>query len=196
MHVNGSTARRPQRPARGFTLVELMITVAVLAVVAGLAAPLFAGVINGNRLTSTANELAAGIQSARMEALRRGVRVSLCQSTNGTTCSTTSPWRGWLVFADANGNNAPDAGEITQVGTIEAPLRVTNSSNLANARLTFRADGIAYSADTLLTGNIRVCMPATNPPRNARDVNIAPGGRVSVRNPAAGVGASCPAAVN
>lgn len=196
MHVHGKTARRPARPARGFTLVELMITVAVLAVVAGLAAPLFAGVINGNRLTSTANEIAAGIQAARMEALRRGVRVTLCQSTNGTTCSTTTPWQGWLVFADANGNNAPDAGEITQTGRIEAPLRVTASSNLANNRMSFRADGIAYSADTLLTGNIRVCMPATNPPRNARDINIAPGGRVSVRNPAAGVGASCPAAVN
>lgn len=196
MQVNGHIARRPMRPARGFTLVELMITVAVLAVVAGLAAPLFAGVINGNRLTSTANEIAVGIQAARMEALRRGVRVTLCQSTNGTTCSNTSPWQGWLVFADANGNNAPDAGEVTQTGRIEVPLRVTASSNLANNRMSFRADGIAYSADTLLTGNIRVCIPATNPPRNARDINIAPGGRVSVRNPAAGVGATCPAAVN
>lgn len=177
--------------SRGFTLVELAVTVAVLAVVLGLSAPLFTGMINGNRLVGNANELVAAILIARSEAIRSNRPTSLCQSTDGATCSNVSPWRGWIVFADANNNNAADAGEIVRAGIIEAPVQVLASPSVANAnaRITFRADGLAYSGFNLLDGNLRVCLPVTNPALNVRDVNIVIGGRVAVRPPinAAGV---------
>jgi type IV fimbrial biogenesis protein FimT len=177
--------------SRGFTLVELAITVTVLAVLMGLAAPLFNEMMSGNRLTGNANELVAAVQIARSEAIRGNVRTSLCQSTDGATCSNASPWRGWIVFADANGNNLADGAEVLRAGIIEAPVQVLSSASVTNAntRITFRADGLAYAGNNLLEGNLRVCLPVTRPALNVRDVNIAIGGRIAVRPPINAAGA-------
>jgi type IV fimbrial biogenesis protein FimT len=184
------------RAARGFTLVELAITVVVLSVLMAIAAPLFTGMSNGNRLTSNANELVTAMQIARSEAVRRNVPTFFCQSTNGTSCSNVSPWRGWLVYADANRDNVTDADEIVRAGVISAPIQVISSSNIANSQTLFRADGFAYATgNNLLEANMRVCLPVTDPALNVRDVNIAIGGRITVRAPINGGGA-CPAPGN
>lgn len=177
------------RSARGFTLVELAITVVVLSVLMALAAPLFTGMTNGNRLTSNANEIVTAMQIARSEAVRRNARTTFCQSTNGTTCSNVSPWQGWLVFADADNDNVVDADEIVRTGVIEAPMQIIASSNITNGSVVFRADGLAYAGNDLLEANMRVCLPVTDPALNVRDVNIAIGGRIAVRAPINGSGA-------
>ena len=195
MHVSRrSRFPRPRTPAmsaRGFTLVELAITVVVLSVMMAMAAPLFTGMTNGNRLTSNANEIVAALQIARSEALRRNARTSFCQSTNGTTCSDNAAWTGWLIFADADGDNIVDADEIVRSGVIEAPIQILPSSNITLSRITFRSDGLAYTGNDLLEANVRVCLPVTNPEVNVRDVNIAIGGRIAVRAPVDAAGA-CP----
>lgn len=197
-HTHPSTSPRTRASrtfsrslSRGFTLVEMAITVTVLAVLLGMSAPLFTGMINGNRLTGNANELVAAVLIARSEAIRGNARTSLCQSADGVNCSNASPWRGWIVFADADGDNVVDAGEIVRSGIIEAPVQVLSSPSVTNAntRITFRADGLAYAGNNLLEGNLRVCLPVTNPALNARDVNIAIGGRVAVRAPINAAGA-------
>ena len=180
------------RAARGFTLVELAITVVVLSVLMAMAAPLFTAMSNGNRLTSNANEIVAAMQIARSEAVRRNAPTFFCQSTNGTTCSNVSPWEGWLVFADANGNDLADADEIVRAGDIEAPVEVSASGNVIAGEMIFRADGQAYTTgNNLLQANVRVCLPVTDPELNVRDVNIAIGGRITVRPPINAAGA-CP----
>jgi len=172
------------RAARGFTLVELAITVVVLSVLMAMAAPLFTGMSNGNRLTSNANEIVAAMQIARSEAVRRNAPTFFCQSTNGTTCSNVSPWQGWLVYADADRDNVADADEIVRAGVIEAPVEIVSSPSVANGEMIFRADGLAYTAgNDLLEANMRVCLPVTDPELNVRDVNIAIGGRITVRPP-------------
>lgn len=180
--------------SRGFTLVEMAITVTVLAILLGLAAPLFTGIINGGRLTSNANELVAAMLIARSEAIRGNVPTTLCQSADGANCSNASPWRGWIVFTDADRDNVADGNEIVRTGIIEAPVQVSASPRIAgvnNDRITFRADGLAYFGNNLLEGIIRVCLPVTNPVLNVRDVNIAIGGRVAVQPPSTNV--TCPA---
>ncbi len=187
-----SAVRGPRARAAGFSLIELMIAVFVLAVAIGVSVPLFTNVVNASRLTSNANELVAAIQSARAEAIRQNQRASLCGSDDGLNCSNTTPWRGWVVFADVNGNGLVDAGERVRSGTIEAPVQVLPSANItgANNRVLFRADGMAYgNGNILLEANLRVCLPTTNPPQNARDVNIAMGGRAAVRAPVNAAGA-------
>lgn len=193
--ATGARVAARRAAAGGFTLVELAITVVVLAVLIGISIPLFAGLINGSRLTGNANELVAALQIARTEAIRRNVRTTVCQSADGLTCTNATPWRGWIIFADNDGDGVVDAGEIVRTGVVEQPVQVIPSGNIVNSRIVFRADGLAYAGNNLLEANMRVCLPVANPNLNARDVNIAVGGRVAVRAPINAAGA-CPAPGN
>ena len=97
--------KRPTREALnhegGFTLVELVITMAVLAIVLSMAVPSFKDMIANSRSTSLASELSAAVNFARSEAVKRVKRVTICPSSNGTSCLTSSDWaKGWLVFVD------------------------------------------------------------------------------------------------
>src|SRR5262249_29127161 len=100
-------------PTRGFTIVELLITMVVAAILAGIAAPSVRDIIFNNRITSASNDLVVDISTARSEAARRGVRIAVCMN-DGTdaACSTSSTWAaGWLTFVDSNGDGAVSTGE-------------------------------------------------------------------------------------
>lgn len=197
--------RRTQVPTctscmRGFTLIELMVAVAVLAILLAVAVPSFETIRNISRLAGGSNELVTGIQLARSDAIRRNGRSVFCRSDDGATCSAAAgQWQGWLVGFDGNGDgDFADANEgITRVGTITAPLLVTPSSNLTalGNRLTFRADGMVpgTAGNALLNARLSVCMVTTRPPQNARSVSIRSGGRVAVE---AGTATGCPAPGN
>lgn len=101
---------------RGFSLVELMITLGVAGILATLAGPSVRDMILNSRISSTASDLHVDLSVARSEAGRRSVRVALCKNATGVTkdtaCSTTSTWAdGWLMFIDTNANGSLDAGE-------------------------------------------------------------------------------------
>ena len=94
---------------RGFTLIELMVTVAILAVLLSIAVPSFRESIMNARMTGLANDIMADLNVARAEAVRRNARAYLCTSSNGTTC-TGSAWNlGWIVYVDANNNGVQDS---------------------------------------------------------------------------------------
>ena len=103
---------RPQSPHRptGFTLIELMIAVAVAAVLTAVALPSFNGLLRSNRVASTSNNLLTGINLARSEAIKANRGGGICASANGTTCSaSTADWNaGWIVWADLNNNSTLD----------------------------------------------------------------------------------------
>ncbi|MES2673270.1 MAG: GspH/FimT family pseudopilin [Pseudomonadota bacterium] len=85
----------------GFTLIELMVTLAVLAIVIAVGIPSFSRQINNNRSLTLGNDLVAALNFARLEAVKRGKRVSICPSTDGATCLTSADWaKGWMVFED------------------------------------------------------------------------------------------------
>ncbi len=80
----------------GFTLIELMVTVSVLAILLGIGVPSFRAMIEGNRITTVANDLVSGLQFARSEAVKRGANVTLCSTNDQSTCSGT--WvEGWVA---------------------------------------------------------------------------------------------------
>ena len=94
--------QNPRPPACrqcGFTLIELMVTVAVLAIVLTVAVPSFANLVNGNRLTAQANDMLAGLILARTEAIKQNQSMLFCHSSDGETCSgaPAAGWQGWLV---------------------------------------------------------------------------------------------------
>ncbi len=94
----------------GFTLMELMVTLAVLAILLAVGLPSFQGSLRSNRLATTTNELIASMALARSEAIRNGRGSGVCASADGASCG--DDWAaGWLVWQDANGNGSLDAGE-------------------------------------------------------------------------------------
>jgi type IV fimbrial biogenesis protein FimT len=182
--------RSPHPPSRpgGFTLIELMVTISVAAIMIALAAPSFASIFNINRLTGTANELLATLQSARIEAVRRNLRTVVCRSDDGATCNTASgDWGGWISFVDTDRSGVFNTGDVLlRTNTITAPVRVTASPAISgdSSRVSFGSDGFAHATNgTMLTATVGVCIVTAQPDLNTRDVAIATGSRVSVVSP-------------
>jgi type IV fimbrial biogenesis protein FimT len=178
---------RPNRRQRGLTLIELMMAVAIGAILLALAAPSFQQALGKNRLSSAASELTGAVQLARAEAIRNNRRVTLCRSEDGSACSaSTSTWPGWIVFVDTDGDGVRDTAEpVVKAGTFDSPLSALASANLtaAGERITFRGDGTARAANgqSLLTGTLSLCLATTDPADNVRDVSLAFGSRTAVR---------------
>jgi type IV fimbrial biogenesis protein FimT len=101
--------------AKGFTLMELMVVLAVAGVVLGLAVPSFKSFRANNRLTNAANDYLVVIQVARTEAVKRGVPVAICLAVDprdeAAGCSSASVARGVIAFVDVNNDCVHDAGE-------------------------------------------------------------------------------------
>ena len=177
--------RRTPGPAPGFTMLELMVVVIVLAVLLTVAVPSFEAVMNGNRLAGASNELMASLQTARMEAVRRNARVVLCLSANANDAAPTcanADVDGWIVFADANSNGAFNTGTDTllRTSTVSPNVQVLSSATPAGV-VAFRSDGFARTgAGALLNGAIDMCIPTRRPPENVRHVIIAAGSRTSI----------------
>jgi type IV fimbrial biogenesis protein FimT len=102
------------RGARGFTFVELLTCVTVVAILAAWGIPSFAALARDSARTREVNQFLQAVYLARSEAIKRNGVVSLCPSGNGSTCAPGSNWRtGWLVFVNADRDSpaARDPGE-------------------------------------------------------------------------------------
>lgn len=99
------------RLSKGFTLLELMVTVAVMAIMAALAFPSFQGTLRSNRMATTSNELIAALSLARSEAIKNTRGAGVCASSVGTSCDGASWAGGWMVFGDTNRNGSFDTNE-------------------------------------------------------------------------------------
>jgi type IV fimbrial biogenesis protein FimT len=105
----------------GFTLMELLMTIAIAAIVATIGIPSFQYVTNSNRVSSEVNGLLGDLQFARGEAIKEGQPVTVCMSKGGTTCDTTgNAWNsGWIVYSNPTGTGSntttPAAGSILRI---------------------------------------------------------------------------------
>lgn len=147
----------------GLTLIELAVTLGIVALLAVLAVPSFATVVRDNRVAGFTNVLMGSLQRARSEAVLRGHRVTVCVSSDQRTCSTEADWHeGWLVFADQDGDGAlgPDE-ELLQIGNPAASLVATGNASLARYVSFTPAGQTRQVSGALQIGNIRVCSTDT-----------------------------------
>lgn len=116
------------RLTSGFSLVELIIAIAILAILLAIGLPSFQGSLRSNRVTSTTNELIASISLARSEALRNPGGAVLCTTEDGATCGGN--WNnGWMVWVDVDGDGAPG-------GPNDRVLRYVQGKNQMNVTAT------------------------------------------------------------
>lgn len=109
----------------GFTLIELMITLALLAVVLSFGVPNMTQLIRSNQVINQTNSVLGGIQLARAEAVKRGVGMAVCGSSDQATCD--GQWgQGWLVYEDSGGSTSPTATTIVRVA--DGSAEVDNTS--------------------------------------------------------------------
>lgn len=95
-----ATRELSQRIQKGFTLIELMVVVALVAIVSAIAIPSWNSMIVNNRLRSAVNNWTQSFYFARSEAIRRNWAVTICASSDGTSCTASGYEEGWIVKTD------------------------------------------------------------------------------------------------
>lgn len=163
--------------SRGFTLIELVVTVTVLGVLVSIAVPQFTEFVRNGRRTATINELVGSLSLARSEAVRRGVPVVVCKAVDDTACRSGAgdTWQaGWLVFVNTDADSPPviDAGEtVLKVRTDQTGgYQLKPSAGVINF-ITFGADGSAGQVGSFTHCDVRGT-------RRARAVVVAAVGRI------------------
>jgi type IV fimbrial biogenesis protein FimT len=155
--MTGSASRRIDA---GFTLIELMIVVVIVAVMLTLVAPSFYTTIKNNRLRTEADRIVTSFNLARSESVKRNIDVVICARSGNPTpsCATTGiAAQGWLIFADLNQNAALDTtGSSPDIllkvyEALPQGYSITKTDGTAydGGKIAFYPDGSSNSPETI-----------------------------------------------
>lgn len=190
----------------GFTLIELLIALSIVGILLMVGVPSLKTFVQNNQLIASTNELISALHVARSEAIKLNSRVSICSSSNGTSCSGSSNWQnGWIVFVDADGMLDGTGAACTATGT-DCLLRVhdsfndnqltvkgvdTNTSAVVTS-FTFTSRGLPKASNGAATSGVfSICsLDSNNAVVGSRAVVLGLSGRVRVSDNAAVI--TCP----
>jgi len=155
----------------GFTLLELMIVLAVVSILVMIAIPSMTTFTQNDRLTTNINTLVGHLAYARSEAVKTSQQVSICSSNDAATCS--GGWDdGWIVYIDADADNSFTAGEVV----IRAQQALGGNNTLTatvGSQITYDNRGFVNAASV---GSLQLCDGRTGP--HGKTIRITATGRV------------------
>ncbi len=191
----GSLRRAAASAAAGFTLIELMITISIGVILFTVGIPGFSALISNQVLSAEARNFSVTLALARSQARARKTQISICKSTNGTSCTTldTDQWEdGWILFVDTSTDGLRQTTEmiLRRFDGLGQSFTLRPSAEYADY-VAFRADGRAFGSGDLTPpteGSYRFC--DGRGAGHARVVDISPIGRSRV-DPDPGA-SSCP----
>ncbi len=170
------------RIVRGLTLIELLIAMAVVAVLASLAVPALQGLLARHAVDAAVSAFIADLNFARSEALKLGHSVTICRSSSGTACEAgRGSWHaGWIVFraAGRSGTDIGPGGVLRVQGPLAglASFQSSRGPGATDASLRFNGRGIAVGA-----GNHWVAAARGGATAHRRVVCLSFQGRASVQ---------------
>jgi type IV fimbrial biogenesis protein FimT len=141
------------RALRGFTLVELMVTIIVAAILTAIAVPNFRNLILSNRLTTTANEVVDALNTARMEAVKLNAQVQFCSDlaskngsdTLGQTCGSTNSTAIWMMQTGTTQPLQVRTGVPGLVQQASTDIQLGNGSGGAINAVRYTGLGLGYT---------------------------------------------------
>ncbi len=185
----------------GVTLLELMFTIAVVAIVVGVGTPGIWNLVRNSRIAADTNDLVIGFHAGRSEAVKRRSNVVLCASSNPndeTPACGASFYEGWIVFVDRNGNGAIDTNADPQITDLmveaHGPMREGLSVLAENNYFAFSPSGFGRNLPGMgdRLSNILICDDRGSDDQGdgraaARVIAVSPTGRPQVLNTVAEV---------
>ena len=187
MRIHGTTDRHWRSSSAGFTLVELIVTIAVAAILTAISVPAFRSFLLNDRSVSQATSLLLSLNLARSEAIKQDLAsgVTVCPSTDGATCNGGANWaQGWIVLS----STASGATAVISVVPSLATGSTLSVTPTGTTQITFLSDG---SASTV--ADFTLC--DSRGAQFARYTDVSATGRVSappVGQNTAGTALTCP----
>lgn len=164
------------RKCSAYTLMELLITVALVALLAGIAIPSFATISANGRIRTETDALFHAMHLARKESIVRRQVVSLCPSDDGQQCSASNDWsNGWLMFENSDRDEPPrvDGGEpVLQTHRTARNIQIAANRRGFTLRATHKraTNGTLFVCDRLNRGTPRALVVSyTGRPRISRE---------------------------
>ncbi len=139
---------------RGYSLIELIVTISIVSIAAVIAVPNFIDTIRSNRLTTQVNELVTSFNLARSEAIKGGVKVVVCKTNNGSSCVTSGGWnQGWMVFTDQSGNGSYESASDILIRVNQASpdgISIAGNTNV-QSYVKYQSTGVISSGAGTIT---------------------------------------------